>query len=444
MNNDSDQIGIDRSFLFNKNYYEISENFMCLFCEKLSINPKACSNCKSLACEYCIKQNTNCKKCKSILKCNIIQLSNRELSVLNEIKFRCPNLKLGCTETITYKEFLNHKINCKHLLKTEKKIVSLNKEINSLKSIDVKEKGIQVINIGNDVVNCPICKKTINRYDFTEHNNGKCFESILLISEKHLLKKPHLYPSNNLKIDSFPLDEISNDQSFFLTKKKLRNSTDLIDRDIKTNNSIDLNKNIETQLTNSLPNITKFPSSLSNVFGSFDSFRLNEYSVCSEIESNNEETRITEENHDILKWYNGLYEYIHKGNYNFTFYSMKRLAKDFIISIRLKKITNNKFVSLGFSKELIMSNNYVLGTSKNEWCIRGDGTVIEINCVENNLYKDKFALKSGDIIHIIRKDNNLEFEIDGKENNYNYIISSELYFLVTLCSVDDEVELLHN
>jgi hypothetical protein len=186
------------------------------------------------------------------------------------------------------------------------------------------------------------------------------------------------------------------------------------------------------------------PPSLNTIFGTLESFRLVENSISSGVESSSEDFVIFEEKNDTLKWFNDKYEYKHNGKYNFTFYSKKKLVKDFIISLKFTKIAFNHNISIGFSMEQVKAKNYVLGSSKNEWCIKGDGTVIENNFTENHFFKDKLFFKSGDILHLMRRNNTLEFEIDGKENNYSYQFPSELYFLVTLCSEDDEVELLHN
>jgi hypothetical protein len=291
--------------------------------------------------------------------------------------------------------------------------------------------------------------------EFVAHAEGKCFEKIIEIAEKHLKKQNEneintFAIQKKIEVDSFTEPSI-NDNSFFLTKKKFRqedNKKNVNSFTLTEQNTQITGSQIKNQLSlpNSLGNTLnyKYPSSISNIFGSIDSFRLNENSVYSDIESNQEDFIRKEESNDVLKWFNGKYEYTHNGDYNFTFFSTKKLEKDFIVSIKINILKFNQCVAIGFSKELTKSKNYVLGTSKNEWCIRGDGKIIENNGVENNVLKDKITLKSGDIIHFMRKCDRLEFEIDGKENNYSYNLSSDLYFLVTLCSADDEVELLHN
>lgn len=199
MNNQNAQLGIERTLLFNKSYYEISENFICMFCEKLSVNPKACRRCKSVACEFCMKQKTKCLKCATILDGNLVQLSNRELSVLDEIKMRCSNLKLGCTETLLYKDYQNHKNSCKYSLKHSEKVKVIAKPKEN-KSETFKDIGIQVMVFDKDV-NCPICKKSISKNAFTDHNEGICFDKMLMICEKQSLLKYNLDQSNNIKIN---------------------------------------------------------------------------------------------------------------------------------------------------------------------------------------------------------------------------------------------------
>jgi len=420
----------------------------------IAFDPKICKKCKSVSCQKCIESKINCKKCYLPLSSNLVLFSNRELAVLNAFKLRCPNLHLGCTDISVYKDFFNHFYSCKYNKQEKEQLKPIKPQVDKGENKDSHMQIIHKTSKDKEVI-CPSCKKSILNTEFVSHAEGKCFEKIIQIAERHLHKENEneintLAIQKKIEVDSFT-DPSINDNSFFLTKKKLRPDDD--QKHVNSFTVTEQNTQItgsqikkEISLPNSLGNTLscKYPSSISNIFGSIDSFRLNENSVYSDIESNQEDFIRKEESTDVLKWFNGKYEYIHNGDYNFTFFSTKRLEKDFIVSIKISKLKFNQCVAIGFSKELTKSKNYVLGMSKNEWCIRGDGKIIENNGVENNVLKEKFTLKSNDIIHFMRKSDRLEFEIDGKENNYSYNISSDLYFLVTLCSADDEVELLHN
>jgi hypothetical protein len=93
---------------------ELAENFDCLFCYNLPIDPISCTECESLMCRYCFdaynSKFTNCLQCNKPLKPKPLgRLLN---NILINLTVKCENQ--ACYEILKQKEYLKHYKECRY------------------------------------------------------------------------------------------------------------------------------------------------------------------------------------------------------------------------------------------------------------------------------------------------------------------------------------------
>ena len=92
---------------------EILQNFVCMVCYGVVYKPIKCTQCETLFCKACSKNNKvgyGYKKFECFKKCGSTtsteKLGRIETTILESLKFACQNE--GCSEKIVYKDYMKH------------------------------------------------------------------------------------------------------------------------------------------------------------------------------------------------------------------------------------------------------------------------------------------------------------------------------------------------
>lgn len=98
---------------------DVNPDFICSICFLVLLNPVS-TPCDHHFCEFCVRKwlkvgNNTCPTCRSELSIDQLKPMSRIIvNILGSLKLRCPNVKSGCTEIITYENLELHEDNCKY------------------------------------------------------------------------------------------------------------------------------------------------------------------------------------------------------------------------------------------------------------------------------------------------------------------------------------------
>ena len=100
----------------------ILENFICLYCYGVAVDPVRCDRCETVYCKACLpesaldptkfkKKNYYDKSYECFAKCGsrkVVELGKIEMAILNSLRFSCQHADDGCEAELSYADYKNH------------------------------------------------------------------------------------------------------------------------------------------------------------------------------------------------------------------------------------------------------------------------------------------------------------------------------------------------
>ena len=462
--------------LIQKNFSVISENFLCLVCQKLVVSPICCEKCQQFYCNDClevylslkIKNERKClgkiynsnKTCYSNLKniCDLIV--KREKQILDEIEIKCEYD--GCNKIFIYKDYVKHLNQCQyksfkctecdfisslenilfHIDKCEEIYVKCNECKIMFKRKNIKEH-YEICE--EKLRTCNICKENVKLKEFDKHNNTKCFWEIynftrdnikkvskydkLICRRKRLEDKiekitQRLERNQRQKKLTLKKENYLKNLKFSELSKNLRKKRKIFQIDKKRNDkSVNLSKMGEIIISKSLLNYD-FEMSTKPV----------EYYIPAEKDDDKQ-----------IKWNNNSLIYCNNDLKVITICSSNQLPDDFTISIKINKIYEKKegmLSAIGFSNKPICEENYVIGkTNRSEWALMQDGIIVENDDFKNDIFHYEIKFNDGDLIKFTYYDKHINFFINGIPFDYQWYFSCKHMFLIATIFQGEEFEI---
>ncbi len=167
--------------LFISEFKSQAEQIICPICLLIPLNPIQCKKCDNVFCEECMKNNSKCAFCRDIFE---KKLDKCLLRMIEKMRLHCPNSK-KC-DIITYKEYLNHLLNCEY---GDYSCLICNTIFNKSKE-DCRNHALKC---GYSDVKCVYCSKIIKLYQKKDHElkcaeeEIKCNLCKIFVKNKNLL-----------------------------------------------------------------------------------------------------------------------------------------------------------------------------------------------------------------------------------------------------------------
>lgn len=228
----------------------MSDNFLCVICLNLVLNPVFCEESDCIFCKRCIeswnKKEKNCPNCRKEFRANT-KVSRILKNMLYKVKIRCIYLSEGCDTVLEYEKYEAHLNDCDYgqyiclipgcSFESKKKGIMEHIENCSFLEVNCEfcSKKLQKNTLKNHYQTCekykrycPVCKGYFENIEITMHNNGECFETLT-----------KLYLSNS-QVNDLSKKELINDyeetkseNSVLIQKIKL---LDIENKTLKTEN----------------------------------------------------------------------------------------------------------------------------------------------------------------------------------------------------------------
>lgn len=216
------------------------DEILCPICNKIFMDPVACSECQNCFCSKCIEDfleenNGACpNSCFFVLK----KAPPLLLKLLNKLKIKCKNFENGCNEEINYESLAKHEIEC--VFSCEQcngcKQKFLKKDIFSHEN--ECEMSLEV---------CKFCYKTLKRKEMKSHEIIQCLQEKIIKNESFFKEQISMRDATIVKIQEDLQREIALrekqeemlrtlNEKFEKIKLKLNNVEEILEKQPKKNN----------------------------------------------------------------------------------------------------------------------------------------------------------------------------------------------------------------
>ena len=114
-------IPLSENFMVNKDKFITLEDYICLICRGVVINPKMCGKCEQSFCDFCITKFLNMNQYENCPHCynepfETINLQRAIKNTLNSMRFKC---QYECGEEVfNYDKLKNHLNSCENFEKS--------------------------------------------------------------------------------------------------------------------------------------------------------------------------------------------------------------------------------------------------------------------------------------------------------------------------------------